>query len=103
MWVNGGVWTTQEARAILAYFRTGRSAAAAASFNTMLSRFSRSWTMDAPLPDFGLTTWAHLPVMLTIDAFGCAAGMLRGLFEYLCVLFLFFPLYCCCLCVVAVV
>ena len=22
-WVNGGVWTTQEARAILAYFRTG--------------------------------------------------------------------------------
>ena len=39
--------------------------------------------MDAPLPDFGLRTWAGHPTMLTIDAFGCSTGMVRGLFEYL--------------------
>eukprot|EP00750_Incisomonas_marina_P009196 INCI15842.4.p1 GENE.INCI15842.4~~INCI15842.4.p1 ORF type:complete len:1009 (+),score=144.97 INCI15842.4:571-3597(+) len=82
-WVNGGVWTTQEARAILAYFRTGRINAAIASYTTMLKQRSRSWTMDAPLPNFGRDTWAKLPVMLTIDSFGCAAAILRGPFEYL--------------------
>ena len=24
-WVNGGVWSTQDARAMMAYYRTGRS------------------------------------------------------------------------------
>ena len=49
----------------------------------MLHGFANRWAMDAPLPDFGTRTWANLPVMLTIDAFGTAAGMLRGMFEYL--------------------
>jgi hypothetical protein len=75
------VWTTQEARLILAYYRTNRQAAAAASMQTMLDRFSRQWRMDAPLPSFGTRTWANEPVMLTIDAFGCAAALVRGLFE----------------------
>ena len=79
-WVNGGAWTTQEARAILAYLRTGRAAAAAASMRTMLTRFGRGWRMDNPLPNFGLDTWAHAPVMLTIDAFGCGAALLRGMY-----------------------
>ena len=43
--------------------------------------------MDAPLPNFGRDTWAKLPVMLTIDSFGCAAAILRGPFEYLSVVF----------------
>eukprot|EP00937_MAST-01D_sp_MAST-1D-sp2_P002666 g2666.t1 len=82
-WVNGGCWTTQEARAMLAYFRTGRADAAAASMRFMLQRYSRGWLMDAPLTNFGLNTWASLPTMLTVDAFGCAAALMRGLFEYL--------------------
>lgn len=82
-WVNGGVWITQEARAILAYYRTGRTDAAAASMRAVINRLSRNWVMDAPLTNFGLDTWAHEPTMLTVDTFGCGAALVRGLFEYL--------------------
>jgi hypothetical protein len=59
-WVNGGVWTTQEARLMMAYYRTNRTDAVANSMATMLSRFANEWRMDAPLPDFGATTWANV-------------------------------------------
>jgi hypothetical protein len=82
-WVNGGVWSTQEARAILAYYRTGRPHLAAASMQCMLDRFSSSWQMDAPLPDFGTKTWKQgVPTVVTIDAFGVGSALLRGLFEW---------------------
>jgi hypothetical protein len=77
------VWSTQEARAILAYYRTGRASAAAASMAQMVTTFTDSWQMDAPLPDFGQKTWKTAPTILTIDAFGVGAAMIRGLFEYL--------------------
>ena len=60
----------------------GRSDLARASYERMLRHFSSKWIMDAPLPNFGQDTWAHDPVMLTIDAFGCAAAILRGSFAY---------------------
>lgn len=81
-WVNGGVWTTTEARAILAYYRTGRQALAADSMENMVNKFAADWRMDAPLPNFGTAVWfAEDPINLTIDAFGVAAAFLRGLFE----------------------
>ena len=82
-WVNGGVWTTQEARAIMAYFRTGRWQAAQASMECMLNRWLRDWKMDAPYPNFGLNTWSSFPTMITIDAFGCSSAFVRGIFEYI--------------------
>lgn len=81
-WVNGGVWSTQDARAMMAYFRTGRQQLARASFERMLNVFSVDWKMDAPLTKFGDDTWAHEDTMCTYDAFGHAAAMLRGMFEY---------------------
>lgn len=83
MWVNGGVWITQEARALLAYYRTGRVNDVMASYRNNIKHYIKTWTMDAPLTQFGKNTWANLPIMQTIDSFGCAAGVLRGLFEYL--------------------
>lgn len=80
-WVNGGVWSTQEGRLIMAYYRTGRPQAAAASFEHMLQRYASDWKMDAPLPAFGNDTWSHLDTMLTIDAFAHSSALLRGLFE----------------------
>ena len=80
-WVNGGVWSTQEGRMIMAYYRTNRTQAAAASFEHMLDRYSWEWKMDAPLPWFGNDTWFHEETMLTIDAFAHSSGLLRGLFE----------------------
>eukprot|EP00039_Didymoeca_costata_P016898 m.307959 g.307959 ORF g.307959 m.307959 type:complete len:943 (-) comp16467_c0_seq2:162-2990(-) len=83
VWVNGGVWTTVEARAILAYFRTNRQSRAAKSMAQMLNLFVSSWRMDAPLKDFGKSVYEDLDINLTIDAFGPATALLRGLFEYL--------------------
>lgn len=82
-WVNGGVWTTTEARAILAYYRTGRPDAAAASMKQMKNLYASQWKLDNPLTKFGLDTYQKHPTMLTIDAFGAPAAGIRGLFEYL--------------------
>lgn len=82
-WVNGGVWSTQDSRAMMAYFRTHRQQLAKASMQRMLERFSTDWKMDAPLTEFGASTWAHDVTMLTYDAFGHASAMVRGMFEYI--------------------
>lgn len=81
-WVNGGVWSTQDSRAMMAYFRTDRQQLAKASMQRMLEGFSADWKMDAPLTQFGANTWAHEVTMLTYDAFGHASAMVRGMFEY---------------------
>ena len=50
----------------------------------MLGTFAKPWRMDNPLPEFGNAVWfKDRPVHLTYDALGPAAGMLRGLFEYI--------------------
>ena len=83
VWVNGGFWATQEARAILAYFRTDRPDAAARSMEAVLANFIEGWRMDAPLSSFGSTVWADDDINLTIDAFGHGAALIRGIFEYI--------------------
>jgi hypothetical protein len=82
-WVNGGNWSTCEARMIMAYYRLGKFADARRSFEQMLS-FARRFRMDNPLTDFGAgVNQPDQPVNLTHDAFGPAAALVRGLFEYL--------------------
>lgn len=82
-WVNGGHWSTCEARMILAYFRLGTYEDARRSFEHILT-FARKFRMDNPLTEFGNNVYQpREPINLCYDTFGPAAALLRGLFEYL--------------------
>ena len=82
-WVNGGHWTTCEARMMMAYYRVGQYADARRAMEQMLT-FARKFRMDNPLVKFGSDVYQPgEPVNLTYDAFGAPAGFIRGLFEYL--------------------
>jgi len=82
-WVNGGDWSTCEARMILAYYRLGKYEDARRSMQQLLT-FARRFRMDNPLTDFGNDVYQPKPpINLTYDAFGPPAALIRGLFEYL--------------------
>jgi hypothetical protein len=82
-WVNGGHWTTCEARMIMAYFRTGRFEDARRAMRQIM-KFARSFRMDNPLVEFGNNVYQpREPINLCYDTFGAPTAMLRGLFEYL--------------------
>ena len=82
-WVNGGHWTTCEARMIMAYHRVGQYEDARRAMKQMLT-FARQFRMDNPLVKFGSEVYQpREPVNITYDAFGAPAAMIRGLFEYL--------------------
>jgi len=82
-WVNGGHWSTCEARVILAYYRLGKFDDARRSMRRLLT-FAERFRMDNPLTKCGSDVYQpNQPVNLTYDAFGPPAAFLRGLFEYL--------------------
>jgi hypothetical protein len=82
-WVNGGHWSTCEARMVLAYYRLGRFEDARRSMQRLLT-FAERFRMDNPLTQRGNAVYQpNQPVNLTYDAFGPAAAFMRGLFEYL--------------------
>ncbi len=82
-WVNGGHWSTCEARMILGYYRLGKYEDALRSMKRILE-FARRFRMDNPLTKFGSDVYQpNEPINLTYDAFGPPAAMVRGLFEYL--------------------
>jgi hypothetical protein len=82
-WVNGGDWSTCEARMILAYYRLGKYEDARRSMEKLLT-FARRFRMDNNLTDFGNDVYQpKLPINITYDAFGPPAALIRGLFEYL--------------------
>ncbi len=82
-WVNGGHWTTCEARMIMAYYRMGAYDDARRAMQQILT-FARQFRMDNPLVAFGGAVYQPgEPINLTYDAFGAPAGLIRGLFEYL--------------------
>jgi hypothetical protein len=82
-WVNGGHWTTCEARALMAYSRLGKYEDARRSMKHIMT-FARQFRMDNPLTDFGNAVYQPgEPINLTYDAFGAPSGLIRGLFEYL--------------------
>ncbi len=81
-WVNGGVWSTCEARMIMAYYRLGKYEDARRSLKKLFT-YARRFRMDNPLTDFGNNVYQPKdPVNITYDAFGPAAAFIRGLFEY---------------------
>lgn len=82
-WVNGGHWSTCEARMMLGYYRLGKFDDARRSLRQLLG-FAERFRMDNPLVKFGSDVYQpHQPINLTYDAFGPAAAFVRGLFEYL--------------------
>ncbi len=82
-WVNGGHWTTCEARMMLAYFRLGAYEDARRAMEQLLG-FARRFRFDNPLVDFGGDVYQpQEPVNTVYDSWGGPLGMLRGLFEYL--------------------
>ncbi|GBC94469.1 hypothetical protein HRbin16_00251 [bacterium HR16] len=83
VWVNGGHWSTCEARMIMAYYRLGKHEDARRSMKRLLD-FARRFRLDNPLVKFGSDVYQPgEPVNITYDAFGPPAAMVRGLFEYL--------------------
>jgi hypothetical protein len=81
-WVNGGHWSTCEARMIMAYYRLERFEEARTSMKQLLT-FARAFRMDNPLVKCGSEVYQpREPINLTYDAFGPPAALLRGLFEY---------------------
>jgi hypothetical protein len=82
-WVNGGHWSTCEARMVLGYYRLGRFEDARRSMLRLLT-FAERFRMDNPLTKRGSDVYQpNQPINLTYDAFGPPAAFLRGLFEYL--------------------
>jgi len=82
-WVNGGHWSTCEARMIMAYYRLGRFEDARRSMRQLLT-FARRFRMDNPLTEFGSKVYQpNRPINLCYDSFGPPAALIRGLFEYL--------------------
>lgn len=82
-WVNGGHWSTCEARIMMAYYRLAKYEDARASMKKILT-FARRFRMDNNLPDFGNTVYQPKePINITYDAFAIPAALRRGLFEYL--------------------
>lgn len=82
-WVNGGHWTTCEARMIMAYYRLGKYDDARRSMKRILD-FARRFRMDNNLTHFGSEVYQpREPINCVYDAWGAPAGMIRGLFEYL--------------------
>jgi len=82
-WVNGGHWSTCEARMIMGYYRVGAYDDARRSMQQILT-FARQFRMDNPLVEFGAKVYQPKePINLCYDTFGPPAALVRGLFEYL--------------------
>jgi len=82
-WVNGGHWSTCEARMMLAYYRLGRFEDARRSMRRLMT-FAESFRMDNPLTSFGSDVYfPNDPIHLCYDSFGPPAAFIRGLFGYI--------------------
>ncbi len=81
-WVNGGHWSTCEARMVMAYYRLGKYEDARRSMKHMMT-FARDFRLDNPLVDFGNAVYQPKePTNLCYDSLGPMAALIRGLFEY---------------------
>jgi hypothetical protein len=82
-WVNGGHWSTCEARAMMAYSRLGKYDDARRSMKRILA-FARRFRMDNNLTNFGSEVYQpNEPINCVYDTWGVPAALIRGLFEYL--------------------
>lgn len=81
-WVNGGAWLTEEARAIMAYYRLGKYDDVRNSARAF-RKFADEYQLDAPFTDCGRGLWFKDNLTnICHDDFGVPAAVVRGLFEY---------------------
>lgn len=81
--VNGGHWSTDEARMLMSYYRLGKFEDARRSMKQIL-KFAHQFRMDNGLTEFGAAVYQpNEPINCVYDTWGAPAGMIRGLFEYL--------------------
>ncbi len=81
-WINGGHWTTCEARMQLGYYRVGAWQDAAAGFGEIL-KLAPVFRLDNNLTNFGSAPYQpKLPINCVYDSWGAPGGFMRGLFEY---------------------
>ena len=81
-WINGGHWTTCEARMQLGYYRVGAYRDAAEGFSQIL-KLAPVFRLDNNLTNFGSEPYQpKLPINCVYDAWGAPGGFMRGLFEY---------------------
>ncbi len=82
IWVNGGEWTTAEARMMMGYARVGAYADSLAAFGRILD-LARAFRADNPLTGRGSTLYQPgQPYNVVYDCWGAPGALLRGLFEY---------------------
>jgi hypothetical protein len=82
-WVNGGHWTTCEARMMLGYYRLGKYDDARRSMKHILN-FAKIFRMDNNLTNFGANVYQpNEPINCVYDTWGAPSAFIRGLFEYL--------------------
>jgi hypothetical protein len=82
-WVNGGHWSTCEARMMMAYSILGKYEDNRQSMLKILE-FAHKFRMDNNLTDFGNAVYQPKePINVTYDAFAIPAALIRGLFEYI--------------------
>jgi hypothetical protein len=82
-WVNGGHWSTCEARMMMAYSRLNHFDDAKRSMQKML-KYAKTFRMDNPLVEFGNAPYQPKePINCCYDNWAVPAALIRGLFEYL--------------------
>jgi len=82
IWVNGGHWTTAEARMIMGYYRVGAQSDALAAFSRIRA-LARAFRADNNLTDRGAKLYQpNQPYNVVYDCWGAPGALLRGLFEY---------------------
>ena len=81
-WVNGGHWSTCEARMMMGYYRVGAYDDARKAMQKIMT-YAERFRMDNPLVEFGNQVYQPKePINLCYDTLGPPAAMIRGLFEY---------------------
>jgi hypothetical protein len=81
-WVNGGHWTTTQARMSIACLRANEFAHPFSAW-AKIRDLVAGYRADAPLPNWGGALWdGSPPYNIVYDCWGAPAGLLRGLFEY---------------------
>ena len=82
-WVNGGHWSTCEARMMMAYSRLGKYEDMRNSMLKILD-YAYKCRMDNNLTDFGNNVYQpNQPINVVYDAYAIPAAFIRGLYEYL--------------------
>jgi hypothetical protein len=81
-WINGGHWTTTEARMQLGYYRVGAYDDAKEAFRQIL-KLAPIFRLDNNLWGFGSKIQQfRQPINCVYDSWGAPGGFMRGLFEY---------------------